>query len=153
MKSEIKTTKTERNGRTKQSIRKPPPTTPTRITYHASTYSPFLSFPRSNAATTTNKLLSFGRLDSTLCLMNGIYNRRGGGGATAALERGFVSGRSRDCAAPSRTLQAEEGNAKFAKEVWMESVDGRNADRRPTLCVHTRTRSLCYWHVMRVRPE
>ena len=33
--------------------------------------------------------------------------------------------------------EGEDAGAKFAKEVWMESVDGRgNTDRRPTLCAH-----------------
>ena len=76
LKSEIKTTKTEPNGRTNEAIDSK--TTADRRP-HTSTLFP-LSFPRSKAAlAATNKLLSFGRLDSTLCLMNGIYNRRGGG--------------------------------------------------------------------------
>ena len=36
-------------------------------------------------------------------------------------------------------VHARKWEAKFAKEVWMESVDGR--DRRPTLCVLTNGRT------------
>ena len=70
LKSEIKTTKTERSD---EAIDSKLPTDDA----HTTSILPLSPFPFHDPKA-ANKLLSFGRLgDSTLCLMNGIYNRRG----------------------------------------------------------------------------
>ena len=50
-----------------------------------------------------------------------------------------------------RRVAPRSGGAKFAKEVWMESVDG--CDRRPTLCAEASARNRSSVIVLLARNE
>ena len=123
LKSEIKTTKTERSDEAIDSNCRP---TPTRLAPPFSL--PPFPFHDPKAA---NKLLSFGRLgDSTLCLMNGIYNRRGGVGGFGARLRELPHARLRRVG-PHPAAAAQSLPKRCGWKVLMAAIDAQH-------CVHRR---------------